>query len=160
MSWERSVLTDSGGYQIFSLPHARSMGEEGATFQSYLDGKTVLLSPEVSIETQKAIGSDIMMALDHCIASTADEATARAALELTNRWPAGRLAAAGAAPAAMVGIGRGARLPGRRRESGAGVVGRRPSASISRSVGKPWTSKYVTKIKNGRLKEQAAQSEG
>ena len=52
MSWERSVLTDSGGFQIFSLPHSRSMSEEGAVFQSYLDGKTILLSPEVSIETQ------------------------------------------------------------------------------------------------------------
>ena len=68
MSWKRSVLTDSGGFQIFSLPHSRSMSEEGAVFQSYLDGKTILLSPEVSIETQKAIGSDIMMALDQCIA--------------------------------------------------------------------------------------------
>lgn len=77
MSWKRSVLTDSGGFQIFSLPHARSMSEEGAVFQSYLDGRTILLSPEVSIETQRAIGSDIMMALDQCIPSTADEATAR-----------------------------------------------------------------------------------
>ncbi len=79
MSWNRSVLTDSGGFQIFSLPHSRSMSEAGAVFQSYLDGQTILLSPELSIETQKAIGSDIMMALDQCIASTADEATARAA---------------------------------------------------------------------------------
>ena len=53
------------------------MSEEGAVFQSYLDGRTILLSPEVSIETQKAIGSDIMMVLDQCIPSTADEATAR-----------------------------------------------------------------------------------
>ena len=74
MSWKRSVLTDSGGFQIFSLPKSCAISEEGAVFQSYLDGKTILLSPEVSIETQKAIGSDIMMALDHCIASTADEA--------------------------------------------------------------------------------------
>ena len=54
MSWDRAVLTDSGGFQIFSLPHSRSMSEEGAIFQSYLDGKTILLSPEVSIETQRA----------------------------------------------------------------------------------------------------------
>ena len=47
MSWKRSVLTDSGGFQIFSLPHSRAMSEEGAVFQSYLDGKTILLSPEV-----------------------------------------------------------------------------------------------------------------
>src|SRR5436190_1209520 len=93
MSWERSVVTDSGGYQIFSLPHSRSVSEEGAVFQSYVDGKTILLSPEVSIETQKAIGSDIMMALDHCVASTADEATAHAAMEITERWAARSLAA-------------------------------------------------------------------
>src|SRR5580698_3041706 len=71
MSWKRSVLTDSGGFQIFSLPHSRSMTEAGAAFQSYTDGRTILLSPEVSIETQMAIGSDIMMALDQCLPSTA-----------------------------------------------------------------------------------------
>ena len=119
MSWDRSVLTDSGGYQIFSLPHSRSMSEEGATFQSYLDGKTILLSPEVSIETQKAIGSDIMMALDHCVASTADEATARAALEITNRWAARSLAARGDSPQSMFGIVQGALFPELRRESAA-----------------------------------------
>src|SRR5258708_20869727 len=73
MSWKNSVLTDSGGFQIFSLPHSRNMTEEGAAFQSYLDGRVILLSPELSIETQKAIGSDIMMVLDQCIPSTAAE---------------------------------------------------------------------------------------
>src|SRR5215204_1102473 len=53
MSWNRSVLTDSGGFQIFSLPHSRAMSEEGATFKSYLDGRMILLSPELSIETQQ-----------------------------------------------------------------------------------------------------------
>src|SRR6188474_1490446 len=52
MSWKKSVLTDSGGFQIFSMPQERAMSEEGATFQSYIDGRTILLSPEVSIETQ------------------------------------------------------------------------------------------------------------
>ena len=117
MSWNRSVLTDSGGFQIFSLPHSRSMSEEGAVFQSYLDGRTILLSPEVSIETQKAIGSDIMMALDHCIASTADEATARAAIEITHRWAARSLAARGDSPQSMFAIVQGALFPELRRES-------------------------------------------
>lgn len=121
MSWNRSVLTDSGGFQIFSLPHSRSMSEEGAVFQSYLDGKIILLSPEVSIETQKAIGSDIMMALDHCIASTADEATARAALEITNRWAARSLAARGDSPQSIFGIVQGALFPDLRRQSAAGL---------------------------------------
>src|ERR1051325_2647515 len=61
MSWKKSVLTDSGGFQIFSMRNERVMSEEGAAFQSYIDGRTILLSPEVSIETQIAIGSDIMM---------------------------------------------------------------------------------------------------
>src|SRR3954463_1495388 len=88
MSWNKSVLTDSGGFQIFSLPNSRAMSEEGAIFQSYVDGRTILLSPEISIETQKAIRSDIMMALDQCIPSTADEAAARVALGITHRWAA------------------------------------------------------------------------
>lgn len=117
MSWERSVLTDSGGYQIFSLPHSRSLTEEGAVFQSYVDGKTILLSPETSIEMQKAIGSDIMMALDHCVASTADEATARAAMEITKRWAARSLAARGDSTSAMFGIVQGALVPELRRAS-------------------------------------------
>ena len=119
MSWNRSVLTDSGGFQIFSLPHSRSMSEEGAIFQSYLDGRTILLSPEVSVETQKAIGSDIMMALDHCIASTADETTARAAIEITHRWAARSLAARGDSPQSMFAIVQGALFPELRRESAA-----------------------------------------
>ena len=112
MSWERAVLTDSGGFQIFSLPHSRSMSEDGAVFQSYLDGKTILLSPEVSIETQRAINGDIMMALDQCIASTADETTARAAVEITHRWAARSLAARGDSRQAIFAIVQGALVVG------------------------------------------------
>ena len=119
MSWDRSVLTDSGGFQIFSLPHACAMSEAGAVFQSYLDGRTILLSPELSIETQIAIGSDIMMALDQCIASTADEASAREAVEVTHRWAARSLAARGDSPQSMFGIVQGALFPELRRESAA-----------------------------------------
>jgi len=117
MSWKRSVLTDSGGFQIFSLPHSRAMSEEGATFRSYLDGRQILLSPEVSIETQKAIGSDIMMALDQCIPSTADAAAARAALGITHRWAARSLAARGDSPQSLFAIVQGALFPEMRRES-------------------------------------------
>lgn len=117
MSWRHSVLTDSGGFQIFSLPHSRVINEEGAVFQSYLDGRSILLSPEVSIETQKAIGSDIMMVLDQCIASTATEAEARTALGVTLRWAARSLAARGDSPQALFGIVQGALFPDLRRES-------------------------------------------
>src|SRR5258708_4537973 len=121
MSWKNSVLTDSGGFQIFSLPHSRAMSEEGAAFKSYLDGRSILLSPELSIETQKAIGSDIMMALDQCIPSTADEAAARAALGITQRWAARSLAARGDSPQSMFAIVQGALFPELRRESAAGL---------------------------------------
>ena len=117
MSWPHSVLTDSGGFQIFSLPHSRSMREEGAVFQSYLDGRSILLSPETSIETQMAIGSDIMMALDQCVPSTVDESTALAAMELTHRWAARSLAARRDSPQSMFGIVQGALHPGLRRAS-------------------------------------------
>ena len=122
MSWKNSVLTDSGGFQIFSMSNERTMTEEGASFQSYLDGKRILLSPEVSIETQMAIGSDIMMALDQCIPSTADESTARAALEITQRWAARSLAARGDSPQALFAIVQGALFPELRRESAAGLT--------------------------------------
>jgi len=117
MTWDRSVLTDSGGYQIFSLPHSRSITEEGAVFQSYIDGKTILLSPQVSIETQMAIGSDIMMVLDQCVPSTADRATVEAALHLTHRWAEKSLLARGDSPASMFGIVQGALFEDLRRLS-------------------------------------------
>ena len=117
MTWDRSVLTDSGGYQIFSLPHSRAITEEGAVFQSYIDGKSILLSPQVSIEAQIAIGSDIMMVLDQCVPSTADRETVKAALDLTHRWAALSLTARGGSPQAMFGIVQGALFPDLRRES-------------------------------------------
>src|SRR4051794_31639471 len=67
MGWNRSVLTDSGGYQMFSLTRGCRLSEEGAVFRSYVDGRSVALSPEASIGMQRAIGSDIMMVLDQCI---------------------------------------------------------------------------------------------
>jgi queuine tRNA-ribosyltransferase len=108
MNWDGPVLTDSGGFQIFSLPHSREMNEDGARFQSYVDGKSYLLSPESSIEMQKAIGSDIMMALDQCILSTAPYAQAEAAMELTHRWAERCLRARGDSPQALFGIVQGA----------------------------------------------------
>src|SRR5262245_60525177 len=86
MNWNKPVLTDSGGFQIFSLPRARKITEEGAVFQSYVEGAMHHLSPEKSIAMQNAIGSDIMMVLDQCIESTADRTATRAAMELTHRW--------------------------------------------------------------------------
>lgn len=122
MRWPGSVLTDSGGYQIFSLPHSRSMTEKGAVFQSYVDNRRILLSPELSIETQMAIGSDIMMVLDQCIPSTADEKAARAALQVTQRWAVRSLAARKESPQSMFAIIQGALYPHLRRESADGLL--------------------------------------
>jgi len=108
INWDGPVLTDSGGFQIFSLPHCREMNEDGACFQSYVDGKTHLLSPESSIEMQKVMGSDIMMALDQCISSTAPHEQAEAAMELTHRWAERSLQARGDSLQALFGIVQGA----------------------------------------------------
>lgn len=108
MKWPRSVLTDSGGFQIFCLPNSRVMKEEGAYFKSYVDNQTICLSPEKSIETQGFIGSDIMMVLDQCVPSTVEKNIAKAAMELTHRWALRSLAARGESPQSLFGIVQGA----------------------------------------------------
>lgn len=108
MNWDGPVLTDSGGFQIFSLPHSRSMREDGARFVSYVDGTSRILSPESSIQMQRAIGSDIMMVLDQCIPALADYAHAEAAMQLTHRWAERSLQARGDSPQALFGIVQGA----------------------------------------------------
>ena len=117
MRWNGSVLTDSGGFQIFSLSKQLALSEEGAVFRSYTDGRRIKLTPELSIEMQGIIGSDIMMVLDHCIPSTSSEAETRAALELTTRWAKRSLAARGDSRQALFGIVQGACYPHLRRES-------------------------------------------
>src|SRR5215471_8813126 len=117
MNWDGPVLTDSGGFQIFSLPHSRAMSEEGARFQSYVDGKLHLLSPQSSIAIQQAISSDIMMALDQCIPSIASYMQAEAAMELTHRWAERSLQARGDSPQALFGIIQGACHPELRKRS-------------------------------------------
>lgn len=119
MNWSGPVLTDSGGFQIYSLPHSREMNEEGARFQSYVDGKSYLLSPESSIDMQKVTGSDIMMVLDQCIDATAGYAEAEAAMNLTHRWAERSLRARGDSPQALFGIVQGACHPDLRKKSAA-----------------------------------------
>jgi len=117
MNWDRPVLTDSGGFQIFSLPHSRRMTEEGAHFRSYVDGEPCFLSPETSIGMQRAIGSDIMMVLDQCIPSTAPHAETEAAMHLTHRWAERSLRARDDSPQALFGIVQGACHPDLRKRS-------------------------------------------
>lgn len=117
MKWDKSVLTDSGGYQIFSLDHRREIQEQGAWFRSTIDGKKIFLSPETSIAAQKAIGSDIMMVLDQCIDSTSSKEEAVRAMDLTHRWARRSLEARGDSPQALFGIVQGACFEDLRRES-------------------------------------------
>ena len=84
--WERPILTDSGGFQVFSLSDNRKLTEEGAYFRSHIDGSKHLFTPEKVVEIQRSIGSDIMMALDECPPGTADRDYARKSLDLTKRW--------------------------------------------------------------------------
>ena len=86
MSWPRAVLTDSGGYQVFSLSELRKMTNEGVRFRSHLDGSEHLLTPEKAAEIQLALGSDIAMVLDECIATPAPRDKAEAALKRTTEW--------------------------------------------------------------------------
>jgi len=86
MSWPRAILTDSGGFQVFSLSQLRKITEEGATFRSHLDGSTHFLSPENSMEIQIGLGADIIMAFDECTEYPADASRTRASMEMTLRW--------------------------------------------------------------------------
>ena len=108
MNWDRPVLTDSGGFQIFSLSTHRKMNEEGARFLSYVDNRPIMLTPELSIDMQKAINSDIMMVLDQCIESNASHKEAKLAMELTHRWAKRSLEARGESNQSMFGIVQGA----------------------------------------------------
>lgn len=86
IGWERPILTDSGGFQVFSLAANRKLKEEGAWFRSHIDGSKHLFTPEKTVDIQRIIGSDIMMALDECTPGTADLQYARRSLDLTQRW--------------------------------------------------------------------------
>ncbi len=85
-SWDRPILTDSGGFQVFSLSENRKLKEEGVTFRSHIDGSKHLFTPEKVVEIQRSIGSDIMMALDECPPGTSDYRYSEKSLRLTQRW--------------------------------------------------------------------------
>jgi queuine tRNA-ribosyltransferase len=86
MSWDRAILTDSGGFQVFSLGTLRKVAEEGVVFRSHLNGDAHLFTPESTVDVQLALGSDIQMALDECLAYPASHEAARASMERTVRW--------------------------------------------------------------------------
>lgn len=86
MNWERPILTDSGGFQVFSLTDIRKLKEDGAHFRSHIDGSKHVFTPEKTVDIQRVLGSDIMMALDECTPGTADYSYAEKSLRLTERW--------------------------------------------------------------------------
>jgi queuine tRNA-ribosyltransferase len=125
MGWDRPILTDSGGFQIFSLPAERTITEQGARFQSYIDCRYHLLTPESSVAMQEAIGSDVMMVLDICLPSTAGESEVRAAMERTHRWALRSLSARTRGEQALFAIVQGGLSPTMRAES-AGFLSQHP----------------------------------
>lgn len=86
MGWDKPILTDSGGYQVFSLADRRKIKEAGATFSSHIDGSKHLFSPETVMDIQRSIGADIIMAFDECTPYPCDEKYARNSMHLTHRW--------------------------------------------------------------------------
>lgn len=86
MNWDRCLLTDSGGFQVFSLAKLNKISEEGAAFQNHIDGSKMFISPEDSIAIQENLGSDIMMVLDECLAIPSEKEKVKKSIELTYRW--------------------------------------------------------------------------
>ena len=118
MNWDGPILTDSGGFQVMSLAELRKLSEEGVRFRSHIDGSAQLLTPESSMEIQRRLGSDIVMAFDECTPFPADEATAAASMRLSMRWADRSRAAFGERPGhALFGIQQGSVYPELRAES-------------------------------------------
>ena len=111
MNWKRPILTDSGGFQIFSLRELARITEAGAAFKSHLDGSALFLSPEDAVTVQEALGSDIMMCLDTCIPFPADKKETLAATELTTRWARRSRTAQGDTGQLLFGIVQGGMYP-------------------------------------------------
>ena len=104
MQWQKPILTDSGGFQVFSLGKMRKITEEGVTFQSPINGSKVFVGPEESIAVQKSLGSDIVMIFDECTPYPATEKEAKDSMALSLRWAKRSLDAHGDNPSALFGI--------------------------------------------------------
>jgi len=122
MNWQGPILTDSGGFQVWSLESLRKLSEEGVKFRSPVDGSPVFLGPEESIAVQRALGSDVVMVFDECTPYPATEQEAADSMRLSLRWAARAREAHGDSPAALFGIVQGGMHPDLRRESLAGLT--------------------------------------
>jgi queuine tRNA-ribosyltransferase len=121
MHWSGPILTDSGGFQVWSLGALRKIEERGVTFASPVNGDQVFLSPEVSMQVQRELGADIVMIFDECTPFPATQEQARASMELSLRWAQRSKLAHGDNPAALFGIVQGGMYPELRRASLAGL---------------------------------------
>lgn len=139
MHWHKPILTDSGGFQVFSLGELRKITEEGVLFRSPLNGEKIMLTPERSMEVQQALGSDIVMIFDECTPYPATEQQAKKSMELSLRWAARSKAAHGDNPSALFGIIQGGMYPGLRDVSLQGLeeIGFDGYAIGGLSVGEP-----------------------
>ena len=117
MHWDRGILTDSGGFQVFSLGAMRKITEDGVTFRSHIDGSKQFLSPEISIEVQMKLGSDIAMAFDECIPYPADYEYAKQSTDRTHRWARRSLDAEKRSDQGVFGIVQGGMFEDLRRNS-------------------------------------------
>jgi queuine tRNA-ribosyltransferase len=122
MQWKGPILTDSGGFQVFSLGKLRKITEEGVTFKSPINGSKVFLDPETSMQVQRDLGSDIVMIFDECTPYPASIHEARASMELSLRWAKRSKVAHGDSPSALFGIVQGGMYENLRAESLAGLV--------------------------------------
>jgi queuine tRNA-ribosyltransferase len=122
MGWDGPILTDSGGFQVFSLGAMRKISEAGVAFQSPVDGAKVFLDPETSMLIQRSLGADIVMIFDECTPFPATETEARESMELSLRWAVRSKSAHGHSRAALFGIVQGGMYPQLRLESLAGLI--------------------------------------
>jgi queuine tRNA-ribosyltransferase len=117
MGWDRTLLTDSGGYQVFSLSSLRKVTDEAVAFRSHLDGSPHVLSPELAVSAQEALGSDIRMVLDECVEYPASRRTVEEAVRRTTLWARRSLAAGRREEGGLFGIVQGGMLPDLRKRS-------------------------------------------
>lgn len=122
IQWQKPILTDSGGFQVFSLGAMRKIKEEGVTFQSPVDGSKTFLSPEVSMQVQRDLGADVVMIFDECTPYPATEKEARESMALSLRWAKRSKEAHGNNPAALFGIVQGGMFDNLREESLLGLL--------------------------------------
>ncbi len=122
MQWQGPILTDSGGFQVFSLGDMRKISEDGVVFQSPIDGSPVKLNPEIAIQVQRELGSDIVMIFDECTPYPADVEVARESMELSLRWAKRSKDAHGDSQAALFGIVQGGMHEALRQRSMEGLV--------------------------------------